>query len=665
MKPNNRSLGRVAIDKHSTQLRFYLLLIISILLLAACSRTLDAPPNIPPPAPAWQSDDVGQVGIPGDTDFINQQHAVVRGSGEDIWGSADSFHFAYQPLRGDSAITARVVSIDNTHQWAKAGVMIREQLTPNSKHALVALTPLGIVEFNWRPETGGLTSNSGNRQVGVSPRWVRLVRQGNTFSSYESADGVAWQLVASTEIVMAEQVYVGLAVTSRSNSQIALGELEQINVQALPDTDPDPDPDPNPEPMIRVAYDPDYSDFPNPERGFYSYINLLTGRDFSGLAAQGLTLGHAYVRLDNYRYQPLPEHLLTNLRQGFAAARSAGIKVILRFSYNFGFVSDAPLNNVLQHIDQLAPLLRENQDVIAVLQAGFIGAWGEWHGSTYGLTALASREAITNALLQALPPSRMIQIRYPRYVRDLHPTPLRSDQAFTISNQARTGHHNDCLLTNASDAGTYLSEQDRWYAEQISQFTVIGGETCDLGGLSERNHCSNFLAELDRFNWDYLNHEFWRPLIDQLRAQGCYPEIRQRLGYRLRLIEAAISRQTSQGGSLSLELRMTNDGFGKVYNPRPMEVVLRHTGTRSEHVIRLTDDARTLLPLSGETRHLAFNVALPNSVAVGSYEVFLRLPDPAPLLNPRAQYSIRLANAGTWEASSGYNALRLTVAVTP
>jgi len=660
MKPNNRSLGRVAIGKHSTRLRFYLALIIGALLLAACSRSVDGPTE---PTPEWQSQDIGQVRVAGSAQLLEQYGlAIVHGSGEDIWGYADSFHFFYKPLQGDGAITAQVASIENTHPFAKAGVMIREQLIPESRNALASLTPLGIVEFNRRLETGGLTNNY-RQPIEGSSRWVRLVRQGDIFSAYESADGVDWHLVARDTIIMAPQVYVGLAVTSRDNQQLNTGVLDNVSVSG---TLPSPgEPDPNPELMIRVAHEPDFSDFPNPERGFYSYINLLTGRDFSGLAAQGLTLGHAYVRLDNYRYQPLPEYLLTNLRQGFAAARNAGIKVILRFSYNFGFYRDAPLNNVLQHIEQLAPLLRENQDVIAVLQAGFIGAWGEWHGGTYGLTTPANREAIVNALLQALPPSRMIQIRYPRYVRDLHPTPLRSDQAFTNSNQARTGHHNDCLLTNASDAGTYLSEQERGYAEQISQFTVIGGETCDLGGLSERNHCSNFLAELDRFNWDYLNHEFWRPLIDQLRAQGCYQEIRQRLGYRLRLIEAAISRQTSQGGSLSLELRMTNDGFGKVYNPRPMEVVLRHTGTRSEHVIRLTDDARTLLPLSGETRHLAFNVALPNSVAVGSYEVFLRLPDPAPLLNPRAQYSIRLANAGTWEASSGYNALRLTVAVTP
>lgn len=661
--PINRPLGRVAIDKHSARLRLYLLLIIGMLLLAACSRSVDVPTE---PTSKWAYRDIGQVSIVGGVnldDLISYQRAEVRGSGEDIWGLADSFHFAYRTLEGDGTITARVVSIENTDQWAKAGVMIREQLTADSKHALVALTPLGIVEFNWRPETAGETSNGSRYQIEGSSRWVRLVRQGSTFSSYESADGVTWQLVANASIVMAEQVYVGLAVTSRNDERLAEGVLDNVSVSAaLPSPG---EPDPNPEPMIRVAHNPDHSDFPNPERGFYGYINLLTGRDFSGLTTRGLTLGHAYVRLDNYRYQPLPEYLLTNLRQGFAAARSAGIKVILRFSYNFGFVADAPLNNVLQHIDQLAPLLHENQDVIAVLQAGFIGAWGEWHGSTYGLTTPANREAIANALLRALPPSRMIQIRTPHQVRDLYPIALSRDQAFTNINQARVGRHNDCFLTNASDAGTYLSEQDRWYAEQISQFTAMGGETCDLGGLSEYNRCANALTELNRFKWDYLNHDFWRPLIDQWRAQGCYPEIRQRLGYRLRLIEAAISRQTSQGGSLALELQITNDGFGKVYNPRPMEVVLRHTGTRSEHVIRLTEDARRLLPLSGETRRLTFNLALPNSVAPGSYELFLRLPDPAPSLNPRPQYSIRLANTGTWEASSGYNALRLTVAVTP
>jgi hypothetical protein len=228
----------VAIDQHSTRLRLYLtlIIIISILLLASCSSTLNAPDN-PLPDPdvsQWRSEDIGQVSIPGKVYFFSDQHAEVHGSGENIWGAADSFHFVYQPLQGDGTITARVASINHTHQWAKAGVMIREQLTAESRNALVSLTPLGIVEFNRRLETGGLTSN--NRQpIEGGSRWVRLVRQGDTFSAYESADGVAWHLVARDTIIMAPQVYVGLAVTSHDPEQLAQGELEQVVV--LPSSD--------------------------------------------------------------------------------------------------------------------------------------------------------------------------------------------------------------------------------------------------------------------------------------------------------------------------------------------------------------------------------------------------------------------------------------------
>lgn len=675
----NRSLGRVTIGKPRAALRFLLLLLISTLWLAACSRTVDDPsnplpdPNIPTPdpvAPEWRSEDIGQVGVAGSAQLLEDSLAIVLGSGEDIWGYADSFHFFYRTLEGDGGITARVTSIDETHPWAKAGVMIREELTDNARHALVALTPRGIVEFNRRQRVGGLTSND-QRQTGSSTRWVRLVRQGNTFYSYESGDGVNWQLLASDTISMSDRVYIGLAVTSRNNDRLAEGRLDNVTIDFYPPIDPNPDdpsdPPPGPDPnlVIHVTYAEDRSEFTNPERGFYGTINLVTGRDFSNVTSQGLSLAHSLIRLDNYRYQPLPEDFLMNLRQGLEAARGAGIKVIPRFSYNFGFYEDAPLDWVLQHIAQLAPILQEYQDVIAVLQAGFIGAWGEWHSSTNNLTTPANRETIAGALLQALPPSRMIQIRYPYYIRDLYPIALTAEQAFRDTDYARTGHHNDCLLSTGSDGGTYITEHDRAYTERVSLYTAMGGETCDLGGLYERNDCTTALAELNRYNWDYLNHDFWRPIIDKWRAQGCYDEIRRRLGYRLRLIEATISQQTSPGGSLTLTMHITNDGFGKVYNPRPIELILRHTETRSEHIIQLTDDARAQLPLSGETRILTFNIRLPNGIATGAYDVFLRLPDPAPSLSRRPQYSIRFANVGTWEASTGYNALRMTIDVNP
>ena len=55
------------------------------------------------------------------------------GAGADVWGTADAFHYAYRTLNGDGTIVARVTSIQNVHAWIKAGVMIRESLSPSRR----------------------------------------------------------------------------------------------------------------------------------------------------------------------------------------------------------------------------------------------------------------------------------------------------------------------------------------------------------------------------------------------------------------------------------------------------------------------------------------------------------------------------------------------------
>ncbi len=98
-------------------------------------------------------------------------------------------------------------------------------------------------------------------------------------------------------------------------------------------------------------------------------------------------------------------------------------------------------------------MLQRNADVIAFMQAGFIGAWGEWHTSSNNLTAPASRNQIRDALLAALPASRFIQLRYPPYVMDGTPTlpPLSA----VLTGGLRVGVHNDCFLASKTDVGTY------------------------------------------------------------------------------------------------------------------------------------------------------------------------------------------------------------------
>ena len=400
--------------------------------------------------------------------------------------------------------------------------------------------------------------------------------------------------------------------------------------------------------------------FPNPERG---WTTGGTPDNYARAASRGISVVMRYVRLDAYRGTALPQSFLDQLGADLAAARAHGLKLVLRFTYNYGFEPDAPLDRILQHIHQLAPVLRAHADVIAVMQAGFIGAWGEWHTSTHGNTSFAARQAVAEALLAALDGSRMIQIRTPYHARDLFPTPPTAATAFDGSNASRVGQVNDCFLTNSNDAGTFISPEDWTYAETVTVYTAMGGETCEVGGLNPRNDGNVAVVELARFHFDYLQIDWWRPIIDKWQSQGYFDEIDRRLGYRFVMLDATAPVEGEAGADWTMRLRLWNEGFGKVYNPRPVDVVLRPAGGGADVRLRAYADARRVLPLGGETRDLALTVQLPEDLAPGVYDVWIGLPDPAPTLAGDPRYAIRLANVDVWASGSGLNALGLQVDV--
>ena len=207
------------------------------------------------PAP-WQSTDVGAVAASGSAGESGGVF-TIQASGADIWGTADEFHYAYQTLNGDGEITARVTGMDNTDPWAKAGVMIRESLSPDSIHAMVIVTPSNGLAYQRRLTTGGSSFNAGGPSSVTAPHWVRLVRIGDTIAAYESSDGSAWNLVGSDTIVMASSVYVGLAATSHNDGAINTSTYDNVVVISLGDADGDGLPDAA---EIVHGYDPGNSD---------------------------------------------------------------------------------------------------------------------------------------------------------------------------------------------------------------------------------------------------------------------------------------------------------------------------------------------------------------------------------------------------------------------
>jgi len=163
------------------------------------------------------SRDIGSPTIAGKTSYADGAFTITAG-GSDIWGTADQFHFgAYQAIAGDVEIVARIASITRASSWSKAGVMIREALTSSSTHASTFLSAGNGYVFQRRTSSGGFSDNTFGA-TGAAPGWVRLVRTGSRFDSYQSVDGKSWTLIGSDTIPMASTVYVGLAVTSHNTS---------------------------------------------------------------------------------------------------------------------------------------------------------------------------------------------------------------------------------------------------------------------------------------------------------------------------------------------------------------------------------------------------------------------------------------------------------------
>ncbi len=186
----------------------------------------------------WSQTDIGGPSPAGNASYDQVTGTwTVTSDGADIWDTWDSFHFVFRSLKGDGMMTARVVSIAGAglHEWAKAGVMIRETLNANSRHAMMTMTPSGIqnhaAQFLWRPTTGGFSDQSSGGSMNL-PYWVRIQRTGNTFRGYISPNGSTWtQQGTAQTISMSQNVYIGLVAVSHVAGQLNTDKFDNVAIQ--------------------------------------------------------------------------------------------------------------------------------------------------------------------------------------------------------------------------------------------------------------------------------------------------------------------------------------------------------------------------------------------------------------------------------------------------
>jgi|GEM_PF-1632093 len=405
------------------------------------------------------------------------------------------------------------------------------------------------------------------------------------------------------------------------------------------------------------------AEFLNPERGFYRYRNLDRPTDFDLVRAEGQTIIYGRVEASDFRDRPLSDEFLASIQAGFDEAREHGLKVKFRLAYNDGFEPDAPKDIILNHISQLQPLWENNADVMFHMDAGFIGAWGEWHASTNGLDNFADRSEILHAILDALPTDRTVGLRYPSFKRRIFSGSQLSDRqvisaesAFDGSDLSRVGHLNDCFLSSENDVGTYTLLGNNWplerelaYIGSESLYVPFGGETC---ALDDRSKQDNATAEMTTLHIDYLNLDYHPEVIQRWKDEGTFDEIQRRLGYRFELGSVELPTEVRPGGLIPIKFTVNNAGFGELFNPRNVEVTLEDdNGTL--HTAKLAVDPRRWA--GGESNDIEALLAIPDTLPTGDFSVGLWLPDAADSLRNDPRYAVRFANEGLWDESTGIN----------
>jgi len=429
------------------------------------------------------------------------------------------------------------------------------------------------------------------------------------------------------------------------------------------------------EPVIptAVTYTPDNTIFANPERGFYKYTECEVGTGTGSLNEStvrswrindNITLIYRIYYMRNFREAALTESVLAGIDNDFAAMRNAGIKCILRFAYSGNEnEADAPVSTIVTHLDQLKPHLENNADVIAVLQAGFIGAWGEGYYSSNGLNSSAGRYQVYDKILKTLPSRRMMEVRTPAYKKEFfqRATNLSQDEAFNMQDIARMGFHNDCFLASSDDYGTYQNvTADKAYINRECLFVPIGGETCPPSGVDPADG-TKAQNEMRYLRWTYLNQDYYRGVNDLWKLDGSMDNIMRELGYRFQLLSGEYSDKVAPGGAFSARIILKNLGYAALYNPRLVELVLKNTQT--EEVFKVNTGIEPRLWKPSMESEIDTVMGIPQDIPPGEYELYLNLPDPEEALYNNPAYSIRLANENVWEETTGFNRLNILIQI--
>jgi hypothetical protein len=393
------------------------------------------------------------------------------------------------------------------------------------------------------------------------------------------------------------------------------------------------------------------------------------------------------------------------------------MKAVLRFAYERDFMGRAAYGpteaDIRQHTQQLKPFLEANKDVILVIQAGFIGAWGEWHSSVHGLeNSDKTKRNILARICDMAPEGRMVQVRVPEY-KNL----LKEDTA----RYNRLSFHDDFIVIKPHVWDGGMSEGTPHYEQIVkeSPYLIVDGELpwgfwsvnqdpddkqggwlIDGAQTARRLFLQHFTSLSAIHNYKERNATekfsmmYWKetPISEKFLQENKMPfsesyflkkdgtkaarsefeYIRDHLGYRIELQQLKAKPEWKKGTANRVELSLINRGFSTLFNEHPVFFVLIDESGKVCHStltgVRV-NDWQPYRPQDAQRTPLVHVVSasidLPPAFPAGTYQLGLWIPDGSDKLMYNLHYAIRCANSDVdWITTAGGHGVNTLMTVT-
>jgi len=179
--------------------------------------------------------DVGTVLHPGSVEYDAAQKTYrITASGENIWGTADAFHFVWKKVSGDVSLTAEVAFATTTGEpHKKAVLMVRQSLDGDAAYADAAVHAVGLTSLQSREEKGAATHEV---QANVTaPKRVRITKAGAYFYMSVAAEGEELHLAGgSMKVALKDPFYVGIGLSAHNKDATETALFRNVEVTPAP-----------------------------------------------------------------------------------------------------------------------------------------------------------------------------------------------------------------------------------------------------------------------------------------------------------------------------------------------------------------------------------------------------------------------------------------------